>query len=66
MDADARKELVDEEHRRCVTAIEAMLYPESGPEYGMASDQERGQMRSHNSTLRCAISAVLNLGGTCP
>ncbi len=62
MDADARKELVDDERRRCVTAIQALMHTESGPEYGMASDQERGQMRSHNSTLRLAISAVVNLG----
>lgn len=49
------------ERRRCAAAIEAMLSPESGAEYGMASDEHRKQIRSHNSTLRCAVECVRKL-----
>lgn len=48
----------EQERERCAAAIEAMMTPESGADYGMASDERRRQIRSHNSTLRAAAACV--------
>jgi hypothetical protein len=46
------------ERKRCAAAIEAMRSPESGPDYGIATDEERRTARDRNNVLAEAAKRI--------
>lgn len=49
------------ERERCAEAIEAMMTPERGAEYGLATEEQRREIRQANSVFRVAAGCVRRL-----
>lgn len=46
---------------KCAQAVEALRLPESGPDYGMASEEDSRNIRQFNRVIERAVQAILRV-----